>query len=80
VLARALIAEGATVRAFVDVAERRIGGEKAGIPVLGLDALASHREDELILGVAGGRGARAALRAALRARGLEEGRSFFLAQ
>ena len=79
-LARALAREGVTVRAFVDVAERRIGGEKAGLPVHGLDALGSLRTDELVIGVAGGRGARAELRSALRARGLTEGVDFFLAQ
>jgi glycosyltransferase involved in cell wall biosynthesis len=79
-LARALAREGVAVRAFVDVAARRIGREKAGVPVHGLDEIASLRQDALVIGVAGGRGARAKLRSALRAQGLTEGVDFLLAQ
>lgn len=78
-LARALALEGATVAAFVDVAERRVGGTKAGVPVHPLEELPRIRGDALVLGVAGGRGARASVRASLRAFGLVEGRDFFLA-
>jgi GT2 family glycosyltransferase len=79
-LARALRAEGATVAAFVDVAERRIGGTKAGVPVHALGRLRALRRDELIVGVAGGRGARSELRAVLSGHGFVEGEEFLLAQ
>jgi hypothetical protein len=78
-LARALRHEGARVAAFVDVAPRRIGGEKAGVPVHALSELAHVRRDELVLGVAGGRGARDSLRRELARQGLVEGEDFFLA-
>lgn len=79
-LARALQAEGVLVRAFVDVAERRVGGVKAGLPVSAMEELGAVRGDSLVIGAAGGRGARASLRGSLRAQGLVEGRDFFLAQ
>lgn len=79
-LAKALLAEGVAVRGFVDVAERRVGGVKGGVPVSPLRDLAASRGDSLVLGAAGGRGARGALRGALQALALVEGRDFFLAQ
>ncbi|MBI3724010.1 glycosyltransferase [bacterium] len=78
-LARALRARGATVSGFVDVAPRRIGGTKAGVRVFSLADLPRIRGDALVIGVAGGRGARASLRNALVGAGLEEGVDFFLA-
>jgi glycosyltransferase involved in cell wall biosynthesis len=78
-LAQALVAEGVRVKAFIDVARRRVGGRKAGIPVFAWSDLRYVRDDEVVLGAAGGRGARASLRATLLAIGLKEGSEFYLA-
>jgi GT2 family glycosyltransferase len=78
-LARALADEGVAIAAFMDVAARRVGGKKAGAPVHALADLVRVRRGELVVGVAGGRGARGDLRRFLLGEGLVEGEDFFLA-
>ena len=73
--ARALAAEGARLRAFVDLDPAKIGQEIAGVPVVPPDGVADHR-GALCVAAVGQPGARAEIRAALTARGWAEGRDF----
>ena len=61
---RWLLAQGHTVVVVVDVAQRRLGGTRDGIPVVAPDALAGV-DAELCLVAVGARGARAEIRAEL---------------
>jgi GT2 family glycosyltransferase len=71
--ARALLAAGHDVEAFVDVSPRRLGRRIHGIPVLAVAQAAGLRH-ALHLAAVGQPGARARIREAARALGLEDGR------
>jgi len=73
--ARALVSEGARLRAFVDLDPDKIGQEVAGVPVIAPDAVAAYR-GALCVAAVGQPGARAQIRAALSERAWEEGRDF----
>jgi hypothetical protein len=73
--ARALVAEGARLRAFVDLDPDKIGQEVQGVAVIAPEAIARHR-DAFCVAAVGQPGARAQIRAALAAFGWEEGRDF----
>jgi hypothetical protein len=70
-----LSAEGMGVSAFLDVHPRRVGGEKRGVPVWGIDQL-GEIEAPFILVAVGAAGARAEIRDFLVRRGREEGRDY----
>ena len=74
-----LMALGVTVRAFVDVAPEKIGKTRRDLPVLSFDDMLSSREDALLLGALGARGAGEKLREVLIASQLQEGQDFILA-
>jgi len=74
-LARALLAEGARLRAFVELDPRKIGQCIHGAPVLGYDAVPLHSDAYFLAAVAGG-AARSAIRTALRDAGLTEVEDF----
>lgn len=77
-LCDALIAEGAEVSCFVDVAPRRVGGRKRGRSVYGPEAIETSGRD-LIIGAVAARGGRQRIRDYLRASGRSEGHDFLLA-
>jgi glycosyltransferase involved in cell wall biosynthesis len=77
-LARELESHGVRPSFFVDVGPR-VGRTRRGAPVVALDDLLALRRGEPILGVAAARGARAAIRAALRSLALVEGLDFHMA-
>jgi glycosyltransferase involved in cell wall biosynthesis len=71
--ARALLAAGHTVQAFVEVSPRRLGQRIHGIPVLSVEAGAAHK-DALHMAAVGQPGARARIREAAASLGLRDGR------
>lgn len=73
--ARELLAQGVTLRAFVDLDPRRIGQTVHGAPVVPPGAIERYR-DALVLAAVGQPHAREQIRAELRARGWAEGREF----
>jgi hypothetical protein len=73
--ARELLARGVPLRAFIEVAPRKLGQTIHGAPVLGLDAAFGLR-GPLHLFAVGQPGARQRMRAFCRSRGLAEGRDF----
>ncbi len=75
-LARALVTEGARLRAFVDLDPRKVGQRVHGVPVLDQAAALGLRGEAYGLGALGQPGAREALRAALDEAGWKEGRDF----
>ena len=75
-LARALLAEGAELAAFVDVDPRKIGQTVHGVRVLSLPEALALRGQVFGLTAVGQPGAREELRTALRAAGWEEGFDF----
>ena len=70
--AKALLARGHTVAAFVEVDRRKIGGTIHGAPVVGVDSAVG--KDALHLAAVGQRGAREKIRAEAARRGLVDGR------
>jgi glycosyltransferase involved in cell wall biosynthesis len=70
--ARALLAAGQRVRAFVEVSPRRLGQTIHGIPVVPVEEAAAHR-DALHIAAVGQPGARARIRDAARGLGLRDG-------
>lgn len=78
-LARDLLAGGGQVSFFLDLDPRKVGKSPHGVPVLGIEAGLEALEGELILSCVNGWGRRAAVRALLEERGLEEGPDFLLA-
>ncbi len=78
---RALHAQGIPLTGYLDVHPRRVGGRIDGIPVLGMDEREGDVAGDSFLLVAIGRpGGREAVRALLRAGGLEEERDFLCVQ
>jgi hypothetical protein len=73
--ARAAIAHGVPIRAFVELDPRKIGQEVHGAPVIAPDGLSDFR-GALALGAVGRSGARAEIRAAFRDAGWVEGSDF----
>ena len=74
-----LIAEGRTVRGFIEVHPRRIGGEKRGLPVWPVEWLASE-PDAFVLVAVGAAGAREQIRRHMEGLGRIEGEHYlFLA-
>jgi FlaA1/EpsC-like NDP-sugar epimerase len=73
--ARALTAEGARVRAFVDLDPDKVGQEIGGVRVVAPDQIERFR-GALCVAAVGQPGARDEIRAALAAMGWEEGREF----
>jgi len=71
--ARALLAGGVEVAAFVDVDERKIGKRIYGIPVRAHD---DGPRDGVVLGAVAGEAARARLRELAREQGRREGDDF----
>ncbi|MCB1753961.1 MAG: glycosyltransferase [Gammaproteobacteria bacterium] len=70
---------GVAVMAFVDIAPDNIGKSRRGLPILSYDDMLDMRQDALIVGALGARGAGEALRELLLLSGLHEGRDFLLA-
>lgn len=77
-LGRHLIAQGAAVRAFVDIDPKKIGRTRRGRPIEPPETLAAHPEDVVIAAV-GSRTARVLIRRRLLALGRKEGRDFWCA-
>ena len=78
-LGRYLQAAGCSLRAFIDVDARKVGGVRRGhVPVLGVADLPSLRATPLVSAV-GNRGARQLIRAAVHAAGWVEGEDFWCA-
>lgn len=79
-LARALVAEGIRIDAFIDIDPKKIGGVRRGdVPVLGPDALLGPPDGSPILAAVGVPGARRAIRATLSGLGYREGTDFYAA-
>ena len=74
-----LMALGVDVRAFVDVAPEKIGRTRRDLPVLSFEDMLSSRENALLLGALGARGAGEKLREIFIASQLQEGQDFILA-
>lgn len=70
-----LVAEGAQVSGFVEVHPRRIGGEKRGLPVWGMEQAAQWRDGMVVVAV-GARGARPEIRGFMAAHGRREGEDY----
>lgn len=64
---RWLLAGGHTVTAIVDVAPRRIGGSRKGVPIISMDQI-DPDQSELGLVLVGARGQRALIRAEIKQR------------
>ncbi len=77
-LLRWLHKEKVNVHAVLEVSERRIGNQIAGIPILGSDALPLPGHP-VVIGAVGRPGARARIRALVQPFGYQEGHDFFLA-
>jgi len=77
-LGRLLQAEGVTLKAFLEVSQKRIGNEIAGVPVLGSEALPISGQPVAISAV-GLPGARDQIREMLRPHGYIEGQDFYCA-
>ncbi len=77
--ARALLAEGLTVRALLDLHPGRVGNAIDGVPVCDYDALPG-LQDAFLLSAVGAPGARAQVRSRLTAAGLGEERDFLCVQ
>jgi len=76
-LARALVAEGVVIEAFIDIDPKKIGGVRRGdIPIIGPDGIG---DGAPIISAVGVRGARADIRRRLTTLGLEEGADFICA-
>ena len=75
-LGRALLQLGVSLRAFVDIDPRRIGGQRCGVPVIAPNLL-EPREGEVMLGAVGARGAREQIRQCVTSLGYTEGDDFF---
>lgn len=74
----ALVAEGVTVEAFIDIDPKKIGGRKRGCPVWPAER-AVDAAPALILGAVGSRGARVTIREAMRSMQLVEGTDYLFA-
>ena len=70
-----LLAEGRAVAGFIDVHPRRIGGQKRGRPVWGIDDPGQWLE-AFILAAVGSRGARPEIAACLQGLGKTEGEDY----
>jgi glycosyltransferase involved in cell wall biosynthesis len=77
-LARALVAEGKRLECIIEVHPRRLGQRIAGVPVVGLDALAALRGTRIVVSVAGA-APRQEIRTHLSARGFTELEDFVCA-
>lgn len=78
-LCRALRAEGVVISHFYDIAARRVGGLRQGVPVLPLSALPALDPDVFVLGCVARPSARIGLKRTLSGAGLVEGERFLLA-
>jgi GT2 family glycosyltransferase len=78
-LARDLLEAEVRVAFFLDLDPRKVGKAPHGVPVLAIEEGLARRGAELILSCVNGWGRRAAVRALLEERGLEEGPDFLLA-
>ena len=78
-LAKLLLAEGISIRGFLDVAPRKIGSTALGFPIWGPQDIAGFGKKEsaaILLGCVG-RGGRIKVRALAQSAGYQEGRNFF---
>lgn len=79
-LSKHLLREGADLRAFVDVDEKKIGRTRRGLPILAPEALPEWLAGEtppLVLTAVAARGARVLIRERLNGMGLVEGRDWW---